>query len=754
MPLPPSMSRLVKALVLGSVIAAAGLLASLLPLALYLEEEWGLDLLFRLRGARQPPPDVVIVSIDGRSAAPLGLPSDPAKWPRLVHARLTETLVERGAAVVAFDIVFDQPRVPEEDERFANAIARAGNVVLGQYLTRETVPLAAGAGSTGQAIAERLLPLHPAFADTALAVAPFPLPKIPVKVSQYWTFKTGAGDVPTLPVVAFQIFALDLYDAFIRLFEEVSPYLAERLPSDRRAIMAGRHADQVIRLLREIFQHDPRAADRMLERLRTFPPPGLDIRARRRLAALVDMYRAPASEYLNFYGPPGTIPTVPPHEILLSDRGAPSTRLDLRGKAVFVGLSESIRPNQKDGFYTVFSEPSGADLSGVEIAATAFANLLEALPVRPLELPWHLGTLLAWGLAVGAVCRLVPALGAASLLLAGGALYVAAVQHQFRATAVWFPLVVPLLFQAPLAFLCGILSSYFAAQTERENIRRVLGYYLPARVADQLARRVASVGASDLVYGICLSTDAHQYTTLAEAMDPQELGALMNRYYAAIFDPVKRHGGMVSDVVGDSMLAIWAGAHPDRSLRRQACLASLDIADAVDRFNQGSGSVRLPTRIGLHSGQMLLGNVGAIDHYEYRAIGDIVNTATRLEGLNKHLGTRIAVTEDVLREVEGVLGRELGAFVLAGKSKPVVVYELLSRTSDASPQEVRLCAAFADALAGFRAQSWKEASDSLQECLLLRPDDGPSLFYARLCRQYAEMPLQEAWDAVLRMDSK
>ena len=122
----------------------------------------------------------------------------------------------------------------------------------------------------------------------------------------------------------------------------------------------------------------------------------------------------------------------------------------------------------------------------------------------------------------------------------------------------------------------------------------------------------------------------------------------MNRYYAVLFEPVKRHGGLVQDVVGDSMLAIWATTEPDASLRNRACLAALDIAAAVDRFNADSGRLALPTRIGLHSGRLLLGSVGAMDHYEYRAVGDIVNTATRLEGLNKHLGTRMLVSADVL----------------------------------------------------------------------------------------------------------
>ena len=129
----------------------------------------------------------------------------------------------------------------------------------------------------------------------------------------------------------------------------------------------------------------------------------------------------------------------------------------------------------------------------------------------------------------------------------------------------------------------------------------------------------------------------------------------MNRYYGVLFEPVKQHGGLVQDVVGDSMLAIWATTEPDASLRNRAMVAALAAATAVDRFNAASGRFALPTRIGLHSGRLLLGSVGAIDHYEYRAVGDIVNTATRLEGLNKHLGTRLLVSAEVLHGLEDLI---------------------------------------------------------------------------------------------------
>jgi adenylate cyclase len=237
-------------------------------------------------------------------------------------------------------------------------------------------------------------------------------------------------------------------------------------------------------------------------------------------------------------------------------------------------------------------------------------------------------------------------------------------------------------------------------------------------------------------------------------MEPQELSSFMNRYYEVVFMPIQERGGIVSDVIGDAVLAIWATTQSDPSFRRQTCLAALEIANAVQQFNRASGTMRLPTRIGLHCGHMLLGSVGAVAHYEYRAVGDIVITATRIEGLNKYLGTQILVSEEGLSHVEGFLTRELGEFLFVGKSKPLVVYELLCRLEEANGQQRGLCAEFAEALDAFRKQRWEEAIEKFEKCIAHSGGDGPSLYYKKLCEQYRNNPPGEAWDGIVRLTQK
>lgn len=202
------------------------------------------------------------------------------------------------------------------------------------------------------------------------------------------------------------------------------------------------------------------------------------------------------------------------------------------------------------------------------------------------------------------------------------------------------------------------------------------------------------------------------------------------------------------------MLAIWVTSAPDSALKDQACLAALDIAEAVHRFNQSSDTLHLPTRIGLHSGYIVLGNIGAADHYEYRPVGDIVNTATRIEGLNKYLGTRILVSEDVISHLEGFLTRELGKFVLVGKSKPIIVHELLCRKEELNEEKRNTCTAFADALDAFRRRSWEVSIEKFYGCINNKGEDGPSRFYLNLCEQYRIHPPGDSWDGEVYMDKK
>jgi adenylate cyclase len=411
---------------------------------------------------------------------------------------------------------------------------------------------------------------------------------------------------------------------------------------------------------------------------------------------------------------------------------------------------------RKDSFYTVFSRANGTFIGGVEIMATAFLNLLADTPMKPLSTSSYIFLILFWGVLIGAICRLAPVGYAAVGTVGLCVLYLAAAEYQFKSSYTWYPVVIPLFFPAPIAFIGALAWTYADAKKELKNVKDAFGHYLPEDVVNKLARDVANIQTdSKVIDGICLMTDAQEYTSLSENMDPHELRGFMNRYYETMFKPVKQHGGFVSGVTGDAMLALWVAARPDADLKNNACCAALDINQAMRAFRQkASDSVKIKTRIGVHCGRIILGNIGALDHYQYTPMGDIVNTASRIEGLNKYLNTSLLVSEEVVGKLDGFLLRDVGKFRLKGKVKPIAAYELIARKDKADEKESSACAIFAGALSAFKRQSWDEAKAKFDEVVEILGQDGPSAFYIGLCERYNEYPPAEPWDGVVTMGSK
>ena len=743
------MSRYSKALIWGVLIGALGLVGFSLNYINECDQRIGLDFLFNMRGPIKPPPDVVIVAIDKASAQRLNLPRDPVRWPRSLHGRLVDIISKEGAGVISFDLLFDEYRDPIDDNRLAQSIQKAGNVILCGAIMSEYIRLRSGGHKAeGSVMIETFVPPIPLLAAPALATASFPLPRVPMRVDQCWSFKLG--NVPTLPVVMLQVFGMDVYDEFIANLVKIDPLLIEALPRNKASLLTYGKLQNSVRMLRDLFENDPLLAKKVLEELDRSQVFKTDEIKAKKLQAIIWMYAGEESQFINYYGPPGTITRVPYFKVIEGGSG-----FDFKGKTVFVGVTEDLRAEQMGGFYTVFSQASGDNLSSVELAATVFSNLLERRSIDGISPAAQAVMLFVWGLAVGFLCRQLPGYRAAIIVVAMCLVYVGAVYHQFRENNLWLPLFVPVLIQAPVAIVAASVWHYRNIRRERENVRKAIGYYLPDNVIDSMVENITDFKTkSDMVHGTVLYADAEKYSTLAETMSPTELKEFMNRYYETVFGPVKKYKGRVLDVVGDAMLAIWYGESPGADVRVNPCQAALEIAAAVAAFNDDSRNSRLPIRIGLHTGHVSLGSVGAHDHYEYRAVGDCVNTASRLEGLNKYLKTRILVSDDVLAGIGEFLTRPLGKFILAGKVNAVSVHELICRGEEADDAKIALCEMFNRALETYRGQLWNVAIDLFENILAVHADDGPSHFYLKLCREFMLKPPPAGWDGYVNLSVK
>lgn len=742
------MNRLLPALLLGFFVCAAGLCLFFSPPGRMLEENLGLYLLFTLRGIRHPPEEVVIINLVDQSSAQADLPENVSTWPRSIYTGIVESLTRHGASVIVFDVFFSEPGNQTEDLTFAEAIRKAGNVILTGGLQQETLETGYRGGTERTVVKENLIRPIASLAEPALAVAPFPLPKFPVRVNQFWTFKTLAGEIPTLPVAALQAHEFDHYELLHKLIREKIPGITKHLPPTGKEALASLGLINILRHLRSLFLQDASLADYLLAKIADERSPDISPEDKKRLTALVRMYGGENRRYLNYYGPPGTMKMLSYSELLAS------TGKVLQNKVVFIGAVRKSWSEQQDGFYTVYTQPDGLDLSGVEIAATVFANLHEDMVLQPLA-P-EASTLFIFCCGFGAVLAVffLPPLPAATAIIAGVAVLSVSGGHFFAVRGTWIPFITPLLFQPVLAFLSVLYWKFLNTQREKENMSKALGLYLPEKVVRELSKGPGFIKTGDqMVYSVCLQTDAQHYTTLSEKTQPKELGDLMREYYRYIFEPVRKYGGVVSDVVGDAMLAIWPSAYPRNDLRVYACEAALEILSAADRFNRKHHATVLPTRIGMHYGYMLLGNIGAESHYEYTPVGDIVNTTSRIEKLNKILNTKVLASVETIEELPEITSREIGEFLLSGKSEPIIIHELITVGNTLDTHREKLCESFRQALTLFREENWEHALHSFTQCLAICENDGPSLFYLQLCQTYLSSPPPRGRRRIVHIDT-
>jgi adenylate cyclase len=243
---------------------------------------------------------------------------------------------------------------------------------------------------------------------------------------------------------------------------------------------------------------------------------------------------------------------------------------------------------------------------------------------------------------------------------------------------------------------------------------------------------------NESIRGVCMATDAGQYNTLSESMNSVSLNSLMSRYYNTMFPAIKAHNGLVSDVIGDAMLALWAKPIADHQLKADACHAALKITKAVQQFNQ-LPPYQLPTRLGLHYGEIRLDYQAEKDCYEKRAGGEAIHTATGIESLNKILRTNILVSSSVIDGLCGFTLREIGLFLLKNNMQPITVFELVGKSDNIDLKLAPMFFAFGKALQLFQTYQWSKALKAFYNVNKYYPNDGPTIFYINYLQQHLSL---------------
>lgn len=761
------MPRSIKAAVVGALVGIIGVILVLTPLGAQFEAQTGLMWLFRMRGAVAPPSDVVVIAIDRSTGNRLDLPESPRDWPRSTHAKIVDRLVELGASTIVFDIEFRQAQSDEEDQAFAEAIKKANRVVLIESLEglqqnlgdianwtksveitpSNTTPSSNRGDEKTELWIEQRVPPTEVLANAAYGIGAFPVPKTKGAVYQYWAFKTSAGDVPTLPALALQVHGMDAYARWRQILVEARGQDADALPAGSRDIPGATGLQEVMVDLRRAYKRDATLSERVLQITEPSDLPEDQVKLVRALNAL---YSGDDTRYLNFYGPAGTISTIPYQALA----GKEWKSLDVEGKAVFIGFSDIYNPGQQDWFYSVFTSDEGVDLSGVEIASTAFGNLLNGEELIPTGAAAAAVIAFLFGALLAAGIYLFPAIIAVPVALGIASLYGLGAQNAFSTMNLWLPLATPLVVQLPTAIFLGLLSNYLLERRKKREITEAIAYYLPEHVMADLGRGSFDPDSMNkVVYAACLSTDMADFSSIAETMSPKQAASFINEYFDALSGPLKKHNVSVTEFRADAIMCAWTAPQPEEGVRRAALLAALEARDAMLRFGENT-RIHLVPRVGLEADFVYIGHAGGGGHFVYSIVGDAANTASRVESLNTHLNTQLLATETVTAGMKGFQLRPLGRFRLKGKKDAVSVVEVIAQAATTTGEQHLLCRQFAQALASFRSERWREAANRFEAILEQFHNDGPSRFYLDRSRQCARRPPETDEPAVIYMEAK
>jgi adenylate cyclase len=312
-----------------------------------------------------------------------------------------------------------------------------------------------------------------------------------------------------------------------------------------------------------------------------------------------------------------------------------------------------------------------------------------------------------------------------------------------------------------IASIIREIISYANSEKEKSFIRTAFSTYVSGDIVKEIISdpsRLQLGGTKRRMTAIF--TDVKGFSTISEQLDPEELISLLNKYLSAMSDVVLAEKGTIDKYEGDAILAFFGAPLdlPDHALR--ACVSAITMKKMEIELNKSIIEHKLSpapllTRIGVNTGDMVAGNMGTANKMNYTIMGNAVNLAARLEGVNKQYGTWILASEITVRETgDALFYRKLDRVRVVGINEPVRLCELIDMADQVGEQQKKLVTVFHEALDYFEKRDWKQAEKGFQEALSIIPDDHPSTIYIDRCKQFLNVPPENNWDGVYNLTSK
>jgi len=395
-----------------------------------------------------------------------------------------------------------------------------------------------------------------------------------------------------------------------------------------------------------------------------------------------------------------------------------------------------------------------SDVAGVFVHAAVVRNLIERDAVTELGFPLRTILTIVFAAVIAcAACMLAPS-GALIAWFALTAVYAAVAVGAF-VHALALPLTEPAL--ASLAALAMMIGYRFVlADRDERFLRKSFAFYLAPEVINTMVAsgKMPALGG-EMRNVTMFFSDLSGFSSIAETMTPGELVTLMNEYLSAMTDIIESHGGYVDKYIGDSIVAMFGAPADDPAHARNAVHAALKCHEKLADLNANNPAFAghgLSHRIGLNSGEAVVGNIGSRRRFNYTVMSDTVNVASRLEGANKYYGTAIMASETTMAQTGDTFAwRELDAIRVMGRGEAIKVFEPLADKGAESAEQTKVAAAYADGLACWRAREFARAAEAFDGVAKIDP---ASSLFAKRARALSATPPPAEWTPVNTLEGK
>lgn len=420
------------------------------------------------------------------------------------------------------------------------------------------------------------------------------------------------------------------------------------------------------------------------------------------------------------------------------------------GKIVILGDTSEVS-------HDIFDTPAG-EVYGVEVLADTMATLLKGAPLVSASL-WAeilVGIIIFILLIYTALIQDPKLRSLAFMILLAGYLFFTS--YAYVALDTVFSMSY-LLSAVILGYTVINLYLYVQERKQKSFIKGAFSQYLSPQVIDIIVDDPSKLSlGGERKEMTAYFSDVQKFSTISESLEPEELVQLLNEYLTEMCDIISSHNGTIDKFEGDAIIAFWGAPLNQSNHAQLACFASIDMQNRLVEMRRQwkeEGKNQLLVRMGLNSGNMVVGNMGSEQRMDYTMMGDAVNLAARLEGANKFYGTFSMISEFTYDKVADVVDcRELDLVRVVGKNEPIRIYELLDRKNRVTGKQADLVDAYMNGLELYKQMKFADAVEAFNKAIKIHPKDGPSNTYMERCKRFMASPPDENWDGVFTHTEK